>query len=177
MNVEHDIIHQGPLFDIDRLNWADSQGQRHTREVIRHPGAVVILPVLEQGQIVMIRNQRPAVQEQLWELPAGTRELDEDPEHTAVRELTEETGYIASQIEFLGHIYTTPGFCDEQLMIYVASKLKFGEQQLDPGESIEVHSLTEDEIIALIASGDLVDSKTLAALHLWQIRGFPGKPS
>ncbi len=137
--------------------------QGEGRELVVHPGAVVILPCIED-RVLLIRNYRFAVKKTLWELPAGTLESGESPETCAARELIEETGYQADQIKPLLHFYTTPGFCDEILYAYEASGLTFVGQNLDEGEQIEVVPTPFAKAVEMIFSGEIVDAKTISVL-------------
>jgi ADP-ribose pyrophosphatase len=134
------------------------------REYITHPGAAVILPLLEPNIVLMIKNKRFAVGKTLWELPAGTLEPDEIPLMCAKRELEEETGFKAKEFKPLLEFYSTPGFSNEKLYAFVAEGLKPTKQKTDPDEEIEVHPLTWTEILSLIKSGEIVDGKTLTVL-------------
>lgn len=134
------------------------------RDAVIHPGAVVILPLIDEKNIILIRNERFAVGETLWELPAGTLEPKEHPQQTAIRELIEETGYDAENIEFLTTFYTTPGFCNERIFAYVAKDLKFVGQDLDETEKITVEKLGWDEVLKMIRSGEIHDGKTMTTL-------------
>ena len=141
-----------------------------SREVVRHPGAVLIVPRLDGDRLALVRNYRVAVMQRLWELPAGTLEPGEPPEIAAGRELEEETGYRAARIEHLGDFYTSPGFCDELMRVYTAEKLEFVGQRLEPHEDIEGGVVTVDEAMAMIDDGRIIDGKTIAALYLWMRR-------
>lgn len=136
------------------------------REVVVHPGAVVLLPLYDEETVLMIRNERFAVDEVLWELPAGTLEEGELPEHTAERELIEETGYKAKQLELMLSFYTTPGFCDEIMYSYLAQDLTYVGQNLDDGEKIEVVPIQWSKIQEMIGKRMIKDGKTLTTL-LW----------
>ena len=157
-------IFQGVKFDVERREVPTRDGGTAMREVVVHPGAVVVLPVLEDGRIVMIRNHRFAVGETLWELCAGTLEPGEDPVVTAARELIEETGYEASSMEPLTTFYTSPGICDERMHAFVATGLSEVGQRLEATEQIEVDLLSRSEVMALVRSGEVRDGKTLATL-------------
>lgn len=161
-----DVTHQGTLFTVEVLHFRDESGQ-YTREVVRHPGAVLVLPVLGDGRIVLIRNFRVAVDQRLWELPAGKLEPDESPETAAGRELVEETGYKAGRLDKLASFYTSPGFADELMHAYVAEDLTVVQRDLQPGEDIEVQEVQADEALAMVMDGRIVDGKTVASLLLW----------
>lgn len=134
------------------------------RELVVHPGAVVILPLVDPQTVILIRNRRFAVEKTLWELPAGTLEKDEPPLVCAKRELEEETGYMAESWRSLPPFYTSPGFCNEILHPYIASDLTAGTQQLDAQEEIEVERVPFEKALEMCRSGDICDAKTLALL-------------
>jgi len=141
------------------------EGKEHERDLVSHPGAVVVLPVLPDGRIVLIRNYRFAVEDTLWEAPAGTLELGEQPDDAAKRELEEETGYVTGDLQPLVQCYASPGYCNELFHIYAAKDLKKTEQRLEEGEQITVHPLTRDEVEALLREGKIRDAKTLVAIQ------------
>ena len=159
--------HRGRLFTVQVLTWTDEQGRRVRREVVRHPGAVLVIPCLEGNRVVMVRNERIAVDRRLWELPAGKLEPGEAPRDAAGRELEEETGYRAARIRPLGEFYTSPGFCDELMHVFVADDLHLVGQRLEPGEDIFVETVPVAEALAMIDDGRIRDGKTIAALLMW----------
>ncbi len=165
--VAVEATHTGQLFSVQILHFEDKDGRRYTREVVRHPGAVLVLPVLEDGKIVMIRNFRVAVDERLWELPAGKLEPDEAPQRAAERELQEETGYCAAAVRKLGEFYTSPGFSDELMHVYLAEQLTPVQRALEPGEDIQVQCVDSDEAVAMALDGRIRDGKTIAGLLMW----------
>lgn len=140
------------------------------RDYFSYGGAAVILPVLDDGSIVMIRNERFAVNEKLLELPAGMLEKGEDPAEGAGRELIEETGYTAGRIEKLGTFFTGPGTTDENMHAYLATGLTRGEQNLEIYERITVEIYSEPRVRQMIADGTLHDGKSIAALALYWLR-------
>lgn len=135
-----------------------------TRDIILHPGAVVILPILDDRRIVMIRNYRYTVEMEMWELPAGTREPEEEPIETARRELEEETGYSAGRIRPLMEFYTTPGICTERMYAFLATDLTEVGQNLQGAERIEVEVVDIADARDRLLSGDFIDGKTIAVL-------------
>lgn len=151
-----------------------ASGQSVTRSVIRHPGICVMVPFLTDDQIVLMRQYRYSLDGELWELPAGTlngREEDgrmvptESPEQCAARELIEETGYEAEQLEKLAECYAMPGSSDEVIHVFFARGLKLRGQELDVGEVIdEVRGFTSSELEEMIKHGEVRDAKTLVAL-------------
>jgi ADP-ribose pyrophosphatase len=136
----------------------------HSREVIIHPGAVVILPILDDGRICLIRNYRIAIDRELIELPAGTRELQEAPILTARRELQEETGYTAASLEPLCEFLMSPGILDERMHAFVATGLSAGTPALEQGEQIQNLLATWQEVQAWMAAGKIEDAKTITTL-------------
>ena len=127
-------------------------------------------PVVGIGRVCLLRNYRVAVDETLIELPAGTLEPGEDPVETARRELAEETGYRAAELELLAEFFTSPGLLDEKMLVYTATSLTPGPMALEPGEDIEPLLCTCDEALAMARDGRIRDGKTIAALLLWAAR-------
>jgi ADP-ribose pyrophosphatase len=160
-------LFSGVKFDVQRLEVTRSDGGTVQREVIVHPGAVAVLPVLEDGRIVMIRNHRHAVRRTLLEIPAGTLESGEDPADCAGRELLEETGYRARRIEPLREFFTTPGICTERMHAFAAYDLQHEAQALEPTEQIEVQPMSPGEVTRALASGEIEDAKTIATILYW----------
>ncbi len=140
-------------------------GSRRLRDVVRHPGAVAVVPLLADGRIVLLRQYRHATGKTLVEIPAGTLEPGEAPIDCARRELAEETGYRASVIEPLTSFFTAPGFCDEYLYLFVARELEEGETALEPGEELEPWLATPEEVRAMIRNGGIEDAKTLVGMQ------------
>jgi ADP-ribose pyrophosphatase len=141
------------------------------REVVVHPGAVVVLPRFDERRIVMIRNHRYAVSEELWELPAGTLEPDETPVQTAARELEEEAGYRAERLEPLGEFYTSPGICTERMHAFVATGLTAVGQRLQGAERITPVVVELSEARRMLLAGQLRDGKTIAVLAWFLLGG------
>lgn len=145
-----------------------AEGNQREREVVRHPGAVTILPLLDDGRVCLIRNYRVSVDKTLIELPAGTLEPGEDPRVTAERELIEETGYRCAKIELLHAFYLSPGILDERMHLYIATGLTLGETAREEGELIENLLLPFEEALALIDRGEIQDAKTMAGLLFYE---------
>lgn len=153
-------------FKVERLQERDKDGKVRSREVVRHSGAVTVLPIVDNNHICLIRNWRVAVEETLIEIPAGTLEPNEDPAECARRELIEETGYRAGKIEFVQEFFLSPGILDEKMQLFMAKDLAPGETALEPGERIENLIVTWDEALKLIREGTIRDAKSLAGILL-----------
>ncbi|MBI3330956.1 MAG: NUDIX hydrolase, partial [Candidatus Omnitrophica bacterium] len=136
-------------------------GRRLIRETVHHPGAVVIVPLLDRSHIVFVRQYRRAVQRELLELPAGTLEPGEAGRSCAARELQEETGWRARRLRRLGRFYTAPGFTTEQITIFLAEGLTPARAQPDPDESVRPVVLSVRAALAKIRSGAICDAKSI----------------
>lgn len=149
------------------------------RDVIRHPGAVTIVPMVDDAHVCLIQNQRLSVNQTLIELPAGTLDPGEQPRETAERELTEETGYRAANIQPLHSFYLSPGILDERMHLFVATGLTAGETQHEPDERIENLVVPWSDALQMVHSGAIQDAKTIVGLlfydRLRQQQGSPRK--
>ena len=159
-----------PRFTVEQREYASPKGKAIIRYVVVHPGAAVILPVLDDGRLVMIRQVREVVEQELWELPAGTLEPGEPPIETARRELEEETGYRAGKIEPMVEFFSTPGICTEKMHTFLATDLTQVGQRLEQNERITVEVLEASEVRRMLLAGELVDAKTIAILGLYFAR-------
>jgi len=159
-------MHRGVKFDIERLSFVGNSGQEISRECIKHPGSVIILPILDSGEIVFIRNWRLSTESWLWELPAGTMGHNEEPKDCASRELEEETGYFSSTLTPLRSFHTAPGLTDEFMHAFIANGLKPTSQHLEVDERITVHPISPAKAKQMLLSGEITDAKTLLVLLL-----------
>ncbi len=141
-------------------------GRRATRDVIRHPGAVAVIALTDDGKIVLVHQYRTALECVTLEIPAGKLDVGEDPEHAARRELEEETGYVADRMAFLGDIAPAVGYSDEILHLYMAMGLHFAGASPDEDEFIHVDLVDLGEMVDRVLDGRIVDSKTVAAVLL-----------
>jgi len=162
---------QATKFEVQRWTFEDTPRGRVVREIVVHPGAVLIVPLLSDTRIVMIRQVRHAVGCELLELPAGTLEDGEEPTACALRELEEEAGYAARTITPLCEFYTGPGICTERMHAFVARDLQPTAQRLDPTEDIQATVVDLDRALRMIADGQIVDGKTIAALSTYHLQG------
>jgi ADP-ribose pyrophosphatase len=150
---------------LDTVQLAD--GSSVEREVVVHPGAVAIIPLVDGEHVCMVRNRRHAVAETLLELPAGTRDANESPEQTAIRELEEETGYRAGRWRKLTEFYPSPGILNERLVLYVATDLKPGNTSLEPGEELTPMIISWQDAVRWSLDGTIRDAKSLVGILLW----------
>ncbi len=167
--VEKQVLYDGVKVRLELHHLEPEEGgPRHRREVCVHPGAVVILPLLDDERVILIRVRRYAVGQSLLELPAGTLEKGELPINCAGRELLEETGYIANKLTPLGSFFTSPGILSERMYGFVATGLEFQGQELEEGEEIELVPTPMDDVLDMIRSGAIEDGKTIAALLMYE---------
>ena len=160
---------EGKFVQVSTYGVELSTGRKAIREVVKHPGGVVVVAqkdehTTQNSTILMVKQYRYPIKQVSLELPAGRLEIGEDPDLAIKRELEEETGHIAKTWKSLGHIYTTPGICDEKLYLYYATDLEFTKQNPDEGEIIEYFEYNLEEVFELIKSGEINDAKTICAL-------------
>ncbi len=170
--MDFELIEKQVIYDGDRirleLHHLMADEQRYRKEVVVHPGAVVIVPVLEDGRILLIRHRRYAINQVLIELPAGTLEKNEDPMNCAGRELLEETGYLARRLKPMMSMYASPGVLTEKMYVFIAYDLQRREQVLDLGEDIELLPVLLEEASEMIRTGEIQDAKTIASLMYYE---------
>jgi ADP-ribose pyrophosphatase len=164
-------VYQGRVINLHVDEIEVAPGLNVRREVVDHPGAVVIVPVDGEGRVLWVEQHRWAAGRRLLELPAGTLEEGEEPEACARRELAEETGFAAAAWQRLGGFFSAPGFCREYLHAFTARELSPEEAEGDEDEDIEVVPLTVAESLARIDAGEVEDAKSLAAFFLYIRRG------
>ena len=168
------VLQSYRIFTIVQQELRLPSGRTVVRQVVKHPGAVVIIPQLEDSRLVLVEQYRFAVGATLLEFPAGTLEPDEAPLECAKRELIEETGYRAEHWRALGVTYPSPGYCDEQQHLLMATGLVPEHATGDEDEILEVKRLTVQEVERAIADGTLVDAKSIAAYARARLQGMLG---
>jgi 8-oxo-dGTP pyrophosphatase MutT (NUDIX family) len=162
-------VFEGHRIDVVRDTVEAPDGTVFEREVVRHPGAVAVVAVNDNGEVLLVRQFRTPARRALMEIPAGTRDVDgEPPEQTALRELAEEAGVKARSIRELGRFWNSPGFCDEETIIYMATDLEATTPERDGPEEneIEVHEIPLDEVEAWITADGTVDMQTMVGVLL-----------
>jgi ADP-ribose pyrophosphatase len=172
--LSSETVYDGPIFGVRRDQVLEPGGLRTTREVITHPGSVVVLPLLPDGRILLIRQYRHATRQFLWELVAGRIDAGETPLQAGAREMIEETGYRAKKFKIFLDLFPTPGFLEERMYILLAEGLTVGEAHPEEDEKITAKAYTRKQIESMIRTGKLRDGKTIAGL-LYYLRFLAGK--
>ena len=163
-------LYNGKIFDVVLEKVTLPNGAIKDREIVRHPGAAAMVPLLDDGKVVLIRQYRHAVGEFLWEIPAGTLERGEEAIECARRELVEETGYEASSFDKLAEILPAPGYTDEHIHIFLATGLRSVKQKLEDDEVLEFQPMAFDTALEMITKGEIRDAKTIAGLLLTSLK-------
>jgi ADP-ribose pyrophosphatase len=173
--VSSETIYEGPVFGVRRDEVIEPSGVQAIREVITHPGSVVVLPVLPDGRILLIQQYRHATRQYLWELVAGRMDPGETPKVAAARELIEETGFRAKRMRVFLDVYPTPGFLEERMFILLAEGLTAGEAEPEEDEKIISRAYSRKQLEGMIRGGKLRDAKSIAGI-LYYLRFLaPGK--
>jgi len=162
--LKSEIIYEGKAFGVRRDELIEPTGVHTIREVVTHPGSVVILPVLPDGRIVMVRQYRHATKQYLWELVAGRMERGENPKKGAQRELLEETGYRAKRFSVFLDVFPTPGFLEERMYLLLARDLTPGAAEPEEDEQIVVAAYTRRQLEQMMRTRKLRDAKSIAGL-------------
>ncbi|HKB12034.1 MAG TPA: NUDIX hydrolase [Vicinamibacterales bacterium] len=168
------IVFRSRVFSVEVEKKRFPNGRELEVAIVRHPPAVVIIPIESDGRVVLIKQFRPAIDRELWEVPAGSVDEGESPEVAAKRECEEEIGRVPGRIERLGVWFPTPGYCDEAMIFFRATDLRAplpdSPHHRDEDEDISVQLFTVDEALAMVGRGDIVDLKTAYALRLIETR-------
>jgi ADP-ribose pyrophosphatase len=162
--LKSEILYQGKVFRLQRDTVIEPGGVEAERDIIVHPGSVVVLPVFKDGRVLLIRQYRHSVGEFLWELVAGRKEPQESPLAGARRELLEETGYTAKRLRKLLRVVPTPGFANEWMWIFAAEGLTAGTAQPEEDEKITARIFTLKQVEKMIQRGTLRDAKSICGL-------------
>lgn len=167
--ISRKTVFRGYVSQLDVLQIRTANGRRFERELIRHPGAAIVIPRLPDERLILIRQLRIATGGKIWEFPAGTLEKGEPPRACALRELEEETGWRAGRIRQLVEFYPTPGISTEKMCLFLAEDLrKTGEGKLDPDEELQVRIFSPAQVERMIRRGAIVDGKTILGFLFFQ---------
>jgi ADP-ribose diphosphatase len=169
--LSSEVVYRGRAVTIRKVAVEMPTGRRSSRVMVEHPGSVAVVPLLDDGRIVLIRQFRLAAGGVIWEIPAGHIEHDEEPEACARRELEEETGYRAGKAERLFEAYSSPGSSTELMRFFLATGLEKGRQRTEEDEIISVEPVEVEKAVRMIASNEIRDTKSIAAISYLQVRG------
>jgi ADP-ribose pyrophosphatase len=170
--VKSDTVYQGKMINLRVDQVRLPSGGTSSREVVEHPGSVGIIPIDKDGNAILIRQFRYAVGEVLWEIPAGKLDPGESPKDCAIRELEEETSYLAGRLEKIVSFYTSPGFSSEMLHLFIGTDLVPGTARPDDDENIGTYRLSREAVETMIKNGEIRDAKTLLGLATVISRGL-----
>lgn len=160
----NEIIFSCPIFKLEKTWQVGRSGKKHARFIVRHPGGVGILPILPNGEILLVKQFRIAVNSFIYEIPAGMKDPGELPLDAAKRELQEETGYTAQTWTPYPSFYASPGYDDEKLHLFLAEELTPGQSTLEDGEDLSTLSVSLEKALAMIDAGEIEDGKTVGAI-------------
>lgn len=167
-------IFQGKIISLQIDHVKLPNGETATREVVKHPGAVAVLAITDDDKMIVVEQYRKPLGRSQVEIPAGKLEPGEDLARAAIRELEEETGYSCEEVRLLHSFYTSPGFADEILHLYVADALTAGEARPDDDEFLDCEAITLETAKQYITEGRISDAKTIAAVYAWQLYRLTG---
>jgi ADP-ribose pyrophosphatase len=164
------IVYKGRVFSVEVERRTLPNGQEHDVAIVRHPPSVVLIPIADDGRVILIRQYRASIDQEIWEVPAGSVDPGESPDAAAARECEEEIGLVPGRVERIRGLYPTPGFCDEELIFYRVSELKppapDSVHRPDADEDITSRPVTVAEARAMVQRGEIIDLKTAYALTL-----------
>jgi ADP-ribose pyrophosphatase len=163
-------VYQGRLFDVELDDLDMRNGVVARREILRHPGAVAMVPIAADGRLLLVTQYRHAAGKRLLEIPAGTLEPGEDPRECAIRECQEEVGMLPRAVESLGGFYVAPGYTSEYIHLFVCSDLVDSTLDADEDEDLEVHPTSREDALAMIESGEICDAKSVIGILRWTAR-------
>ncbi|MGG7143598.1 NUDIX domain-containing protein [Clostridium nigeriense] len=160
--LKEKLIYKGSFLNIMNVDIELPNGKNYSRDIVKHPGAAAIIAFLDSENIILIEQFRLALNKKILEIPAGKINKNEDIKECAKRELQEETGYIARNLEYLGSIATAPGFCDEIIYLYKATDLTLGNKHEDEDEFTNVKIMNINNVKEMIKKGEIIDGKTIS---------------
>ena len=162
--ISSDRIYTGKVISL-RVDTVEIEKKGYQkREIVEHGGAVAIVALTGENEVILIKQFRKAIEDIIWEIPAGKLEIGENPKECAIRELKEETGYSADNIKLIHKFYSSPGFSNQKVYIYLATGLVAGESKLNDGENLECHKIHLNEAYKMILKNEIEDAKTSIGL-------------
>lgn len=164
--ISSERIYEGNILNLRRDKVVVKDDNTSYREIIEHDGAVVIAAITPDGKVPMVKQYRKAAEKAVLELPAGKLEENEDPKEAALRELKEETGYTASTVDYVNSFYSSIGYSEELLHLYIARDLTPGETDFDDNEAIDIYEYTLDELISMVMDQSIEDAKTIVGIFM-----------
>lgn len=161
-----DRIYEGKILNL-RIETVELPDKKYSkREIVEHPNGVAVIPIIDDKSMIMVKQYRKAVEKVMLEIPAGILEVNEEPRDAALRELKEETGYDAEKLKYMMEFYTSPGYCDEKIYLFLAKDLKEGELDLDSEEAVVHEIFSIEELVKMVNRGEIVDSKTIIGINI-----------
>lgn len=162
--MKSEKIYEGRIINL-RVDTVELPNKKYSkREIVEHPGAVGIIAITKDNEVILVKQYRKPIEDTLLEIPAGKLEPKEDPQECAIRELEEETGFATDNVQKILEFYTTPGFSNEVMHIYIAKDLKEGTVNLDDDENIQIIKLPIDEVLYKVKTGEIKDAKTIIGI-------------
>lgn len=168
--IDHKLVHKGKIVEFYEDTMAFTKGNTAIWDYIHHKGAAAIIPVMDDGRLIMVRQFRQAAERTTLEIPAGGLDAGETMKEAAVRELEEETGYRSNDVYPLFDMYPAPAYSDEKIGIYYAKNLIPSKQNFDEDECVELEYYTVDELVEMILAGKIQDSKTVAGILAYKVK-------
>lgn len=166
--MKSDKLYEGKILNL-RVDTVELPDKKYSkREIIEHPGGVAIIPITDNNSLILVKQYRKAAEDFLYELPAGKLELNEEPRETAIRELREETGYEAGKLTYLWEFYTSPGYCNEKIHLFLGENLVEVDTEPEPGEFIEKIEVPIEDLMKMVQRGEIIDSKTIIGIYFAQ---------
>jgi len=169
--IKEEILYHGRILDLAHEIHKMPDKRESGFEIIHHPGGAAALPILDDGRLLLIRQFRPAARDYIYEIPAGRLEVGEDAAGCVERELEEEVGYRPQQLDSLGYVYSSIGFCNERIYLFIATKLEQRQTAHEPDEFIEPLIVNLEEALEMISDGTITDAKTQIALLRYAVLG------
>jgi len=163
--MKSEKIYEGKILNL-RIDTVELPNKKYSkREIVEHPDGVAIVPITSNDSLILVKQYRKAIGDFMYEIPAGKLEIGEEPKEAAKRELEEETELLANKLTYLSEFYTSPGFCDEKIYLFLAKELIKSDGKIETEEYIETKEFPMEELIKMINRGEIIDSKTIIGIY------------